>query len=140
VIVGFFVDALRPTILNELDHFALARVLNGLKTLCSCVPGLAPRLFETSTAQNVSEARQRRRRGLERFLLGLSDQQLVTGLAVLTSGYMQRCSMTIYHFKLSLRSHGFLPPFTSQLLGRYANTSLRTPRYGIGESLGWLVY
>lgn len=100
VIVGFFAHALRPTILNELDHFALARVLNGLKTLCSCVPGLASRLFETSTAHNVSEARRRRRRGLERFLLGLSDQQLVTGLAVLTTGYMQRCSMTIYHFQI----------------------------------------
>lgn len=100
VIIGYFGYALPPTILNELDHLALARVLSGLRRLCSCVPGLAPRLFEASTAPNVSEARQRRRKGLERFLLGLSDQQLVTGLSVLTTGYMQRCSITLYHFNI----------------------------------------
>ncbi len=100
VIIGYFGYALPPTILNELDHLALARVFSGLRRLCSCVPGLSPRLFEASTAPNVSEARQRRRKGLERFLLGLSDQQLVTGLSVLTTGYMQRCSMTLYHFNI----------------------------------------
>lgn len=100
VIVGYLSRNLPPTSLNELDHFAIARILSGFRTLCSCVPGLAPRLSEASTARNVSEAKQRRRKGLERFLLGLSDQQLVTGLAVMTAGYVQRCPMTIYHFNI----------------------------------------
>lgn len=30
----------------------------------------------------------------------LSDQQLATGFAVMIAGYAQRCSMSIYHFKI----------------------------------------
>lgn len=44
--------------------------------------------------------RARRSKGLERFLLALSDQQLVTGLAVLIAGYTNRCSRTLYHFDI----------------------------------------
>lgn len=44
--------------------------------------------------------RIRRSKGLERFLLTLSDQQLVTGLAVLIAGYTNRCSRSLYHFNI----------------------------------------
>ena len=44
--------------------------------------------------------RARRGKGLERFILALSDQQLVTGLAVLIAGYTNRCSRSLYHFKI----------------------------------------
>ena len=44
--------------------------------------------------------RARRSKGLERFLLALSDQQLVTGLAVLIAGYTNRCSRSLYHFDI----------------------------------------
>lgn len=44
--------------------------------------------------------RARRSKGLERFVLALSDQQLVTGLAVLIAGYTNRCSRSIYHFRI----------------------------------------
>lgn len=91
---------LPPTSLNELNHFAVTRILSGFRTLSSCIPGLVPRLFEASIARNVSEAKQRRRKGLEHFLLRLSDQQLVTRLAVMTAGYIKRYSMTIYHFNI----------------------------------------
>ena len=33
-------------------------------------------------------------------MLTLSDQQLVTGLAVMSAGYAKRCSMTTYHFNI----------------------------------------
>ena len=46
-------------------------------------------------------ARERRSKGLERFILALSDQQLVTGLAVLIAGFVSTCSMSIYHFNNS---------------------------------------
>ena len=35
---------------------------------------------------------------LERFVLVLSDQQLVTGIAVIASGYINACTMSTYHF------------------------------------------
>lgn len=44
--------------------------------------------------------RLRRSKGLERFVLALSDQQLVTGLAVLIAGYTDRCSRSFYHFQI----------------------------------------
>ena len=47
-----------------------------------------------------SAARTRRQDSLERFLLTLSDQQLVTGLAVLIVGYLKTCSMSIYYFNI----------------------------------------
>ncbi|KAL6714805.1 hypothetical protein ACLMJK_007065 [Lecanora helva] len=44
--------------------------------------------------------RQRRSKGLERFILALSDQQLVTGLAILIAGYTNRCTMSLHHFNI----------------------------------------
>lgn len=44
--------------------------------------------------------RARRSNGLERFVLALNDQQLVTGLAVLIAGYTNRCSRSLYHFNI----------------------------------------
>ena len=45
-------------------------------------------------------ARELRSRGLERLILALSDQQLVTGMAVLIAGYISPCSMSLYHFNI----------------------------------------
>ena len=50
---------------------------------------------ETST-----NARERRSKGLGKFILALSDQQLVTGFAVLIAGFVSPCSMSMYHFKI----------------------------------------
>ena len=52
------------------------------------------------TAEERKRDRARRSKGLERFILALSDQQLVTGLAVLIAGYTNRCSISIYHFRI----------------------------------------
>ena len=37
---------------------------------------------------------------MENFTLALSDQQLVTGLAVLIAGFYKRCTMSAYHFSI----------------------------------------
>jgi hypothetical protein len=42
--------------------------------------------------------KNRRCRALERFVLVLSDQQMVTGVAIFVIGYSQHCSMSSYHF------------------------------------------
>ena len=46
------------------------------------------------------DARERRSKGLGKFIIALSDQQLVTGLAVLIAGFVSPCSMSIYHFNI----------------------------------------
>jgi hypothetical protein len=37
---------------------------------------------------------------LKRVILGFADQQLVTGLAILITGYMKYCSISVYHFNV----------------------------------------
>ena len=37
---------------------------------------------------------------IEKVALGLSDQQLLTGLAVLIAGFWTHCSISVYHFAL----------------------------------------
>ena len=57
--------------------------------------------YQTPDANGqMDSARERRRKGLEKFILSLSDQQLVTGLALLVASYINRCSMSLYHFKI----------------------------------------
>ncbi len=51
-------------------------------------------------AEKTRRNRARRSKGLERFILALSDQQLVTGLAVLIAGYTDGCSRSLYHFQI----------------------------------------
>ncbi|KAL2042779.1 hypothetical protein N7G274_004538 [Stereocaulon virgatum] len=57
--------------------------------------------YQTSDVNGqMDSARERRRIALEKFILSLSDQQLVTGLAILIAGYINRCSMSFYHFRI----------------------------------------
>ena len=50
--------------------------------------------------ERTRRARYRRSKGLERFILALSDQQLVTGLAVLIAGFFNPCSRSVFHFNI----------------------------------------
>lgn len=47
-----------------------------------------------------SEVKAVRKETLTRFVLALSDQQLVTGLAILITAYYRRCTISGYHFSL----------------------------------------
>ena len=53
-----------------------------------------------SAVADHDKGRERRSKGLEKFILTLSDQQLVTGLAVLVAGFVSPCSMSMYHFNI----------------------------------------
>jgi hypothetical protein len=46
------------------------------------------------------EADSQRRRGLNAFILTLSDQQLVTGLAMMVAALAQRCQLSCYEFQI----------------------------------------
>ena len=50
--------------------------------------------------QKSKRARERQKRGLQRFLLALSDQQLVTGIAMMIAGLTKPCSRLGYHFDI----------------------------------------
>ncbi|KAI9683775.1 MAG: hypothetical protein M1822_005965 [Bathelium mastoideum] len=83
IIVGYLFNAVRDDggdgLLNCLDYWVVESLLR-----CKRLNG---------------HANQRKRRdALERFVLALSDQQIVTGLAISMIGYIQHCSLSSYHF------------------------------------------
>lgn len=45
-------------------------------------------------------ARKNRSEALRAFILTLSDQQLVTGLAIIIAGFSKYCSISMYHFNI----------------------------------------
>lgn len=56
--------------------------------------------YKSDTPEKRKRDKARRSKRLERFVLALSDQQLVTGLAILIAGHTDRCSRSIYHFRI----------------------------------------
>ena len=96
IVVGYLSDSLPDTSLVQLDR--------------ACIIGFSsirwrPWVKDDSTGDvsrrsMTRDARERRSKGLEKFILALSDQQLVTGLAVLIAGFVSPCSMSMYHFNI----------------------------------------
>ena len=96
IVVGYLSNSLPDTSLVQLDR--------------ACIIGFSsirwrPWVKDDSTGDvsrrsMTRDARERRSKGLEKFILALSDQQLVTGLAVLIAGFVSPCSMSMYHFNI----------------------------------------
>ncbi|KAI9880073.1 MAG: hypothetical protein M1830_005605 [Pleopsidium flavum] len=104
IVHGYLSDSLPETTLNRLDRCVLEhlaqtcrrpwqkiQVALGRTSLAEC---------QATDSTAVPKARNQRQDALRRFVLALSDQQLVTGLAMLIAGYTKRCSMSLYHFNI----------------------------------------
>lgn len=114
VIYGYIRDSLPETTLTRLDYYLLSNLPKGRgpnleklekskDTITAWLKRLAPEIFGPYTgpvSHNAEEVRKRRKDSLERFVLSLGDQQLVTGLAVLIAGYSEMNSMSAYHFNI----------------------------------------
>jgi hypothetical protein len=77
--------------------------------------------------KNDSPKVERRKKAVEEFILTLSDQQLVTGLAILIAGFV-KCDISVYSFEnvsaiawFSCTTH----LATLTILKRYINSSQR---------------
>src|ERR1700734_1263414 len=76
------------------EDFSKITVFNSFPAMKSCA-------IKINAMRRGSETTARFWRPiLERFILGLSDQQLVTGLAILITGYYLHCKISYYHFNL----------------------------------------
>jgi hypothetical protein len=86
ITAGYFVDAIRDEdsdgLLNDLDAYTIPRCKRLLRLKCSW----------------SREFKHNRCYALERFVLYLSDQQIVTGLAIFIIAYHRYCDMSSYHF------------------------------------------
>jgi hypothetical protein len=85
-IVGYVTFSLNGNTTNDVDLLVVSRIR---------------RLLRLGDGTHINTATKRiRADALSRFVLALSDQQLVTGLAVLITGYYKRCTISGYHFNL----------------------------------------
>lgn len=121
--MGYLTDSLPDATLTQFDQACLARISEIKWWLPShkknTIGSLLRRGTNTLLAVNRTgdfekiddravddderrrRARHRRSKGLERFILALSDQQLVTGLAVLIASFFSPCSRSLYHFNIT---------------------------------------
>lgn len=118
IVGGYLSDSLPDAALTELDRAFLTKIWKtvwrpwprkGLfNVMVQCSTGILAWAGITIVSNDQIRGadkkrirdRERRSRALERFVLALSDQQLVTGLAVLIAGYINRCTMSVYHFNI----------------------------------------
>lgn len=90
VILGYISGSLADDALNPIDHIVLERLNSCWRSFRQSL-GLAPLRIGT---------KQARTRAIQRFILTLSDQQLVTGIAILSTQYLKRCTMSGWHQQL----------------------------------------
>jgi len=120
ILVGYLSESLPDASLSDLDRALLFKISQWsqslwpenslLRTTVRQATATASAIigFNRSTEGDedidlkarLERARNRRSKGLERFILALSDQQLVTGLAVLIAGYINLCTRSVYHFRI----------------------------------------
>ena len=119
-IIAVFIASSTLALLLSLVHIYLTPTLTPDEDIFDFwVPELCPLLIEvlvepTSAARRLerlkagvphsSRKRTKRQdriaRVIEKIILNLSDQLLLTGLAVLIAGFWTRCSISVYHFAL----------------------------------------
>jgi hypothetical protein len=86
IIVSYLTYSLDGNLTNGFDDIAVKNIR---------------RLLHMGDGDDIlPSTRQVRNEAITRFILILSDQQLVTGLAILITGYSQRCSLDGYHFTI----------------------------------------
>lgn len=116
VVYGYIRDSLPESTLTRLDYYLLSDLPKGLVStldslekskdgLNAWLKRVAPGIFGPYAAPVELDAeqvlvRKRRKDSLEGFILSLSDQQLVTGLAILIAGFSQMYSMSAHHFNI----------------------------------------
>ena len=120
IVVGYFSDSLPDAALTQLDRACLLKLSQvrwlprflskplrlwfpqpkRTKSARVAVHPVATEYEARESERKLSRERERRSRGLEKFVLALSDQQLVTGLAILIAGYTNRCTLSLFHFNI----------------------------------------
>ena len=88
---GYITDCLDNVELNKID----AKAIRVLRKLLFLKP------LPQDEVASVKEAKEVRSEALLRFVLTFSDQQLVTGLAVLIASFAKRCTITGTNFQIA---------------------------------------
>lgn len=107
--IGYFTDSLPDEHLNSLDFavidwFSASLIGKAISYVRSnLVPLIKKCLFFKSPAHvRKPLTKARREVAFEKFILALSDQQLVTGIAILVAVFANHCRTSIYELNISI--------------------------------------
>ncbi|TKA71813.1 hypothetical protein B0A55_06915 [Friedmanniomyces simplex] len=98
VLFAYVTDALDDDLLNELDR----KVIADLSRLYSWRPKRPAQPNATSSESDAEASKELRKEAIAQFILALSDQQLVTGLAILIAAVSEPDRLTGYEFGVVL--------------------------------------
>jgi hypothetical protein len=109
IIVGYFTDSLPDDYTEDSDTLFLEWVnevelpprVRRLGSRLNSLIRKAP-LLRKETGSKKSLSKEQRQRMLENFILALSDQQLVTGIAVLVAIFSAHCRISAYELNLAI--------------------------------------
>ena len=108
IVIGYFTNSLPEEHLNSLDFaiidwFSASWFGKGLAYLRShVIPFLRKYLFMAPTRERKPLTKARREVAFEKFILALSDQQLVTGIAILIAIFANHCRTSIYELNIAI--------------------------------------
>ncbi|MCJ1401377.1 hypothetical protein MMC11_004589 [Xylographa trunciseda] len=129
IYIGYITDSLESAELNGIDAKAVARLRRILRL---------PALPEQLDAQ-AKKAKDIRSEGLLRFILTFSDQQLVTGLALLIATFAKRCTITGNDFQIATALAWFSSMTHLATLSVLRLYFLRRPRVRFLRLIGMLI-
>ena len=118
--MGYLSDSLPDASITDLDRAILAKISQlsqrwwpregSIRTAFRYTSATAAAIIglshisedheETNEVVRLEKAKAGRTKGLERLILSLSDQQLVTGFAVLIAGYINLCTRSLYYYRI----------------------------------------
>lgn len=108
ILIGYFSNSLPEEHLSSLDFAVidwfsaspLGRSLSYLRS--NFVPLLRKCLLMKSPRHRKPLTKQRREVAFEKFVLALSDQQLVTGIAILVAIFSNHCRTSVYELDIAI--------------------------------------
>lgn len=89
IVWGYFNECLPIDLLSRTDHYALQSLKKGFRPLLETDLPFEPTLKQKDRTQIILS-----------FVTVLSDQQLVTGVAILIAGLASRCRISLYEFNI----------------------------------------
>lgn len=108
VVIGYLSDSLDGELLNELDRMVINWAIRVARAIWASVCQKWASICRKPTSPvdritpSKSESSEAWKEAIQQFILTLSDQQLVTGLAILISGIANQKNLSGYEFSVML--------------------------------------
>lgn len=108
IVYGYLSDSLPEAYLNETDRTVIhsfqsclpsERSIGRMRAVYNKIKSFL--LFGRQSKPPRRLSRRQREEVIKRFILTLSDQQLVTGLAILIAAVANQCTLTVWEFQLA---------------------------------------